>query len=346
MSSSLDRELEGLRKPIPNGVDLGWISSGKTFTPSDDNNVWDQAPAIMAQWIFNRNSTKVANSLLPEERAVGQAVISHINAGIVDSKLDKALFSVFGREVYNRHVGLINHIKLASQGKAPLPDGLDPTVGVNLATQMGNIQSDRETLRKHAAQLSASALQSYKSEEKIMLDGEISLSASEIDVSIQSAGPEIKDTQLTTGDIDQIKLAAKAFVNVKDDIGLGIQQEINSANMLSASDAQPLEHRQEADILDSKDDELNLVFNSSQTNLDNFSLDSQNAMIGCDNDLQSDIGGTPPEQVLQPEAELLQQDCFYEDEDGLKEPGLNIKLEENKEDELGMDFSDDFEIEL
>jgi len=344
--SSLDRELESLRKPIPKGVDLGWVSSGKTFTPTDENNPWAQAPAIMSQWIFNRCSTKTANTLLPEERAVGQAVIAHINAGCVDGQLDSALLSVFGREVCNRHAALINHIKLASQGQVPLPDGLDPTVGVNLATQMGTAQSDREMLRKHAAQLSASALQSYQTEKPTMADGEVNLSASEMDVPIQSAGPEVKDAQLTAGDLDQIKLAAKALVNESDDLGFGIQQEAISADMLSASEAQPLDHRQETEILDSGNDELDLVFGDRQANLDNFSLDSENAMMGCDDDLQSDIGGTPPAQVLQPEAELLQEDCGYEDEDGLREPEMNIELEENKEDELGMDFTDDFEIEL
>jgi len=345
--SSLDRELEGLTKPIPKGVDLGWVDSGKTFTPSDNNNPWDQAPAIMAQWIFNRCSTKTAgNSLLPEERAIGQAVIANINAGNTDSNLESALVSTFGMEVCQRHAGLINTIRLASQGKVPLPEGLDPTVGVNVATHMGDAKSDRDTLRKHAAQLSASALQSYKSEKSTMLDGEVNISASEINISIQSAGPEVKETRLTSGNLDQIKLAAKALLDSSDDIGLGQQQESISASMLSASEAQPLVHKQEIDILDSKNDELDLVFSNRNANLDNFSIDSENAMLGCDDDLQSDIGGTPPQHILQPESELLQQDCGYADENGLEEQELNIELEENKNDELGMDFTDDFEIEI
>ena len=101
--SSLDRELEGLTKPIPKGVDLGWIETGKTFTPSDNNNSWAQAPAIMSQWIFNRCSTKTANALLPEERAIGQAVIANINAGNTDGNLESALVSTFGMEVCQRH---------------------------------------------------------------------------------------------------------------------------------------------------------------------------------------------------------------------------------------------------
>ena len=344
--SSLDRELEGLSKPIPKGVDLGWVDSGETFAPSDNNNSWSQAPEIMSQWIFNRCSTKTAGKLLPEERAVGQAVIANINAGNVDKNLDSALISTFGSEVCNRHVGLINLIKLASQGKAVLPDGLDPTVGVNLATNIGDVRSDRDALRSHAAQLSASALQSYKSKEQTMSDGEVNLSASEMSVSIQSSGPKINDAQLTSGDLDRISLAAKSLINSSDDIGLGRQQECISENMLSANEAQPLDHVQEDKILDAGNDELDLVFQNCQVSLDNFNLDSENALLGCDNDLQSEIGGTPPQHILQPESELLQQECNYVDENGLEERELNIDLEENNKDELEMDFKDDFEIEI
>jgi len=352
MSSSLDRELENLMKPIPKGIDLGWTESGNTFTPTDTNSPWSQAPSIMGQWIFNRNITKTAGRpLMPEERAIGQTVIAHINSGVVGERLDSALASTFGREICIRHAGLINHIKKAATGSVPLLDGLDPTVGVSLATQMGTGGSDRNELRNHETQMTANTLQSYKSKQAPMVTGAVSLCASELQVDIQGAGPNVCP-QLSEGDIDQIKLAAQSFIKANDDIGLGIQQATDSENMLSAGEVNPLDHRQETEILDGGREELDFVFGNRQTGLDNFSLDSNNALIGCDADLESEIGGTPPNQILQPEAELLQLDCDYEDEDGEEEggdlhgPQMNVEFEEEPQQKLGMEFNNDFEIEL
>jgi hypothetical protein len=342
MMSSLDRELESLQKPIPNGVDLCWAESGHTVTPSDTNNPWSQAPAIMSQWIFNRQCTK---KLLPEQRAVGQTVIAHINSGLKGAELDSSLLSIFGKEVCGRYAGFINHIKLASEGQVPLPDGLDPTVGVNLATNV-SANSDREALRKHAANLSASALQSYQTKDKVMSDGDVSLAASEMDVDIQSAGPKVASTDLTSGELDQITLAAKNLIAANDDIGLEAQQDMVAASMLSADDAQPLEHKSETEMLSAGSEDLDMAFSNGPVQLGDFSLDAENAIMGCDSDLESDIGGTPPESLLLPEIDLIQNDCS-EMQEKPNDSELQIELDENKTDNLEMTLGDDnFEIEI
>ena len=345
--SSLDRELENLRKPIPKGIDLTWTETGNTFTPTDTNNPWAQAPAIMAQWIFNRNSTKIAaRPLLPEERAIGQTVVAHINAGFVGPELDRALFSIFGREVFSRHAGLINHVKLASIGSVPPLDGLDPTVGVSLATQIGSNQSDRAVLKNHETKMTASSLESYRSEKTSMSDGEINLSVSELEVNIQGAGPNVTPI-LDEGSLDKIKLAAQAIIKANDDIGLGDQIARESDNMLVSGEVDPLKHTQETEILDDGgSNELDLVFAGDQIQLDNFSLDANNALIGCDEDL-AEIAGTPPNQILVPEVELLQQDCDYVDDNGLEEPSLDVKLEnKSKEKTLKLESDNEFKIEI
>lgn len=344
--SSLDEELQSLQKPIPNGTDLEWLTSGCTFYQSDTVNPNAQAADLMSQLIFNRVVTKRASqSLMPEERAVGQTVIAHINSGLQGADLDNALLSMFGREVFQRHASFIQDVKQIAASNTQLPSDLQPNVGVNLSVP-SNGQSDREILRKHATDMSSGALESYRSSDAPMEDGSIQIGSSEMSVDIVKTSKD-QSVQLSEGALDQITLAAKALVASQDDIGFTEQQDRDSANMIATSDVTMLQHTQETDLLASGSEELDMAFSNDPISLGDggFGLSAEDALIGCDQDLAS-IAGIPP-QALMEGGDFNFYDEAKCPEDGKTEEEIEIDLEEKTKDEdLKIGMTNEFEIEI
>ena len=340
--NSLDEELQNLRKPIPRGTDLDWLTSGCTFSQSDTVNPNAQAADLMSQLIFNRVVTKRAScQLMPEERAIGQTVIAHINAGYQGANLDSALLSVFGREVFQRHASFIQDVKGIAASHSELPGDLQPNIGVNLATP-SNGQSDREALRKHATKMSSNALEAYRSFNKPMQNGSVQIGESEMQVDLVRTSRD-ESVELSEGALDKIKLAAQSIISSQDDIGFTEQQDRLAADMISENDVSMLQHTQETEMLASGSDELDLAFSNGPISIGDgsFGLNGENALIGCDEEL-SDVAGVPPRALLESgDFELYDADrCPNEEE-------VEIDLEEKPKDKsLKIGMSNDFEIEF
>jgi hypothetical protein len=340
--SSLDEELKNLQKPIPNGVDLEWLTSGCTYSQSDTVNPNAQAGDLMSQLIFNRVVTKRAScQLMPEERAVGQTVIAHIQAGYHGEDLDNALMGVFGRETFQRHASFINDVKNIAATQPNLPGAINPTVGVNVASPKGTA-NDREALKRHATNMSSSALEAYRSN-KTIKEG-VSIDKSEMNVDLVKASKD-KNVDLSEGVIDQIKLAAQSILAADDDVGLTAQQDQESEDLFAGEDVSMLKHTQETEILASGSEDLDLAFSNGPIELqDSFGLESENAIMACDEDL-ADIAGVPPTRLLNDNG------IFNDgDPDGCPKIGEmeEVELDDTykKANELEIGMSDDFEIEI
>lgn len=336
--NSLDVELQSLQKPIPNGIDLNWLTSGCTFYQSDTVNPNAQAADLMSQLIFNRAVTKKA-SLLPEERAVGQTVIAHINAGFQGAQLDNALLSVFGREVFHRHASFIQDVKNIAASHSQLPGDITPTTGVNLATPQSG-KSEREALRKHATDMSRNALESYRTN-STMQDGSVQIAESEMDVDLVQTS-EDQSVQLSEGAIEQIKLAVQALSG-SNDLGLTEQQDRDSEGMLSENDVTMLSHTQETEMIASGNEDLDIAFSNGPVSIGDgsFGLSAEDALIGCDQDL-ADIAGVPPHALL--ESDNIFQ---YDPDNCPQQEEMEIELEEEADDDdLKIGMSDEFEIEI
>lgn len=344
--NSLDVELQNLQKPIPNGVDLDWLTSGCTFYQSDTVNPNAQASDLMSQLIFNRVVTKRAScELMPEERAVGQTVIAHINAGYQGPSLDAALLGVFGREVFQRHAAFIQDVKVIAASHSQLPGALEPNVGVNLASP-SNGQSDREALRRHAVRMSSNALEAYRSSETPMENGSVQIGESEMSVDLANTHKSAS-VELSEGDIEQIKLAAMSLVGAQDDIGLTEQQDRVASDMVSEEDVKSLRYVNENDLLMAGSDELDMVFANGPVSLGDgsFGLNSENALIGCDEEL-ADIAGVPPADLSVDDLNggYDPNNCPSDEED---DGSMKIELQEKSmDDDLKIGMSDEFEIEI
>jgi len=349
--SSLDRELENLRKPIPKGTNLEWLTSGCTFTPSDANNPNAQAQAIMLQWLVNRNLQKVASTnLLPEERAVAQTVFAHINNGQRGDELNQSLLSTFGREVFTRHASLINDIQQAVESGSVVPQNISPSVGVNVANSMNQSGSDRDALKKQEAQRTAGSLQAYANNNTM---DSMNIESSELNVDIASTGPQT-DVNLSEGQLDQIKLAAATLLKANDDAGLSEQVDPTSDEMLKPEELKVLGYSQEQDILDKTGKETSDInFDNDLIDVQNIALDENNALQGCDDDLFANLTAeTPPLGILEGDARSVKQcedeENEDEEEDEDKDIGVgDINLNEVKQaSKIEVNMSDEFEIEF
>ena len=337
--SSLDIELQDLQRPIPKGTDLNWLTSGDTFYQSDTINPNAQAHNVMSQMAFNRVITKTVNcNLMPEERAVGQTVIAHINAGYTGPQLDGALLNIFGKEVFVRHAAFIQDVKVMAENNYQIPEEIQPKVGVHVASPIMG-KSDREELRKHAVKMSTNALESYRISGNPSYS--VQISEPEVEVSLENVSKD-QNVELRQSSLDQIKLAAQSLINDQNDLEFSKQQDVVSSNLFENESINILYHPQETDLISAGNNDLDLVFNNDPISLgnDGFDLSVENAIIGCDEDI-SEVAAVPPTALLQGDFNLYDlESCPAEEE---SEIDLSEKEEENNL-EIGM--SNDFDVEI
>jgi hypothetical protein len=345
--SSLDDQLASLQRPIPKGVDLSWTETGETFTPSDENNPNAQAANIMNQLIFNRTIQRVAKKdLMPEERAVAQTVVSHMQAGNQGMELYSSLAAVFGQETFQRHAGLIQAVESAIQNNAVVSSDVVPSVGVNVAMNTSN-PSDRNEAKQYETQRTSSSLESYRNDDKPMEDGSISLGQSEMDINIASAGPGA-DVQVSEGKLDEINLPSTPIMTGSIDEGETAHLDQLNDDLFSSNDVGVLDYvASEQALLDEESSSSDIEFNSDLMHVGNVDMDLENALMGCDEDLRGLTAQTPPIDLLEGDESATQ--CFA-DENGNSEDDASknlIQLDEIKQaSDIGVTLSNDFEIEM
>jgi len=343
--SSLDEQLASLQRPIPKGVDLAWTETGETFTPSDENNPNAQAANIMNQFIFNRTIQRVAKKdLMPEERAVAQTVVSHMQSGLQGMELYSSLSSVFGGETFQRHACLIQAVESAINNNAVVSSDMVPSVGVNVAMNTSNPSALNEA-KQYETQRTSSSLESYRDNSKTMEDGSISLGQSEMDINIASAGPGT-DMSISEGKLEEINLPSTPVMTGSIDAGESSQFDQLSDDIFSSSDVGVLNYvASEQALLDEESSNSDIEFNDDLMQVGDVDMDLENALMGCDEDLRNLTAQTPPIDLLEGDEKATQ--CFADDSDEDDTSKNLIQLDEIKQAaNIGVTLSNDFEIEM
>jgi len=136
--SSLDQELEALRRTPRSPVDMDWLTSGPRYQVTDENNPRNTLNQLRETSAFNRSSVCADPRLLRETESreaqyISRVVLAALHSGFQGFALRKRLIDELGSGIIAKHAELIKSILAADEGKAGVymldPFGCWPSCG-------------------------------------------------------------------------------------------------------------------------------------------------------------------------------------------------------------------------